>query len=479
MRRFEAIVIARDDLRRASHGLRPARLYNLTAHPSSREMIDCRVKLGSSVRRTCACAKDALTFPAWAAIFMELLWLLLFLLGVGYLIAPIIGVVMAIATRDRVRRLEFRVAELQRGLAAATAGAAAPPPPPRPEPPADEPIPTSPVVEPFGRRVGPSRSWPRRRSQSRPWPQRREERRRPSNRRRRHHPRHRSRRARRHHPTRCRPRGNVRHPAGSSGSAACRARARRHLPGQIRSRQGLIGPGVRVLLGGLLAIALVAAGEWTRRKESLDGIAGLPSAAHPQHPHRRGNGCGLCHGLRGLWALRFPIPCPRFRSARHRRLATLAAALLHGPALAGLGLVGAYVTPLLVSAMPNYWALYIYLAVVTAAAFALAAPGCGVGSRITAMVFGFLWIFPGVVTTRDRRLHSHFIPAADSRSHAFHAFAGFVLVAAFIVCGCCLDRTRIRPDRRRIVGRARRLSRRHRVLVLASRHDGSRSRFCT
>ena len=30
-------------------------------------------------------------------------------------------------------------------------------------------------------------------------------------------------------------------------------------------------------------------------------------------------------------------------------VATLAAALLHGPALAGLGLVGAYVTPILVS----------------------------------------------------------------------------------------------------------------------------------
>src|SRR4029453_19397739 len=54
-------------------------------------------------------------------------------------------------------------------------------------------------------------------------------------------------------------------------------------------------------------------------------------------------------------------------------LATMAAALLHGPALAGLGLVGAYVTPLLVSTgKPDYWSLYIYLAVVTAAAFALA-----------------------------------------------------------------------------------------------------------
>src|SRR3954470_3313487 len=40
--------------------------------------------------------------------------------------------------------------------------------------------------------------------------------------------------------------------------------------------QGLLGPGVRVLLGGLFALALLAAGEWTRRKESLGAIEPLP-----------------------------------------------------------------------------------------------------------------------------------------------------------------------------------------------------------
>ena len=41
-------------------------------------------------------------------------------------------------------------------------------------------------------------------------------------------------------------------------------------------------------------------------------------------------------------------------------LFTLAAALLHGPALAGLGVVGAFITPLIVSTeQPSYWALYL------------------------------------------------------------------------------------------------------------------------
>ncbi len=62
-------------------------------------------------------------------------------------------------------------------------------------------------------------------------------------------------------------------------------------------------------------------------------------------------------------------------------LGTLAAALLHGPALAGLGLVGAFLTPLIVSTEePSYWALYLYLAVVTAASFGWPGRGCGAGS---------------------------------------------------------------------------------------------------
>jgi uncharacterized membrane protein len=46
-------------------------------------------------------------------------------------------------------------------------------------------------------------------------------------------------------------------------------------------QQGLIGPGVRIALGALLAFALIAVGEWTRRHERLSGLPGLPSADIP------------------------------------------------------------------------------------------------------------------------------------------------------------------------------------------------------
>src|SRR6202140_5333207 len=45
--------------------------------------------------------------------------------------------------------------------------------------------------------------------------------------------------------------------------------------------QGLVGPGVRVTLGALLGMAVIVAGEWTRRNEQQSGIGGLPVANIP------------------------------------------------------------------------------------------------------------------------------------------------------------------------------------------------------
>ena len=107
-------------------------------------------------------------------------------------------------------------------------------------------------------------------------------------------------------------------------------------------------------------------------------------------------------------------------------LVTLAAALLHGPALAALGLVGAEVTPLLVATdTPDYWALYIYLAIVTAAAFAMARLRLWRWLAITALGFGLFWALPGVDD------------AGHARPHLLHAVSGFVLVALLIVAGLC------------------------------------------
>jgi uncharacterized membrane protein len=186
--------------------------------------------------------------------------------------------------------------------------------------------------------------------------------------------------------------------------------------------QDLIGPGVRVLLGALLAAALLAGGEWTRRKERFSGFEGLPTAHIPSILTAAGTAVAYAT-VYAAYALYGFVDAPlAFVLLGIVALATLAAALLHGPALAALGLVGAEVTPILVASdRPNYWTLYVYLAVVTAASFALARARLWRWLAVMAIVFGALWMFSGI----DDALGPH----------AFHGMVGFALATVLIVAG--------------------------------------------
>jgi len=193
--------------------------------------------------------------------------------------------------------------------------------------------------------------------------------------------------------------------------------------------QGLLGPGVRVTLGALLGAALIGAGEWARRSERLAGISGRPTAHIPSILTAAGTTVAYAdvyaaHALYGFLA-----PGTAFVLLGLVALATLAAALLHGPALAGLGLVGAYVAPLLVTSQrPDYWSLYIYLAVVTAAAFALARFRMWRWLAITTVAFSALWTLPGLGV----------ISVDALGAHVFHVVVGFALASALIVAGLWL-----------------------------------------
>lgn len=189
---------------------------------------------------------------------------------------------------------------------------------------------------------------------------------------------------------------------------------------------GLIGPGLRVFFGGLLAAALIAAGEWMRRKENKSDLAGVPTAHIPSILTAAGTTVAYATVYAAYALYNFLPPAAAFILLGAVALATLAAALLHGPMLAGLGLIGAYVTPILVSSeAPNYWALYVYLAVVTAAAFALARVRLWRWLAITAVAFCVLWMFPGI----DDFVRDALIP------HVFHGVVGYALAAALIVSG--------------------------------------------
>jgi uncharacterized membrane protein len=231
-------------------------------------------------------------------------------------------------------------------------------------------------------------------------------------------------------------------------------------------QQGLIGPGVRILLGSLLALALIFAGEWRRRNEKQLSLPGVPTANIPSVLTAAGTTVGYTTVYAAYALYEFLPLAAAFLLLGAVALATLAAALLHGPALAGLGIVGAYLAPMLVASKePDYWSLYIYIAVVTAAAFALAGFGLWYGLALTALIFGALWSLPGL----DLFLLT---VTAALGAHVFHVLAGFALAATFLVANL-LYGPRTAP------GQMDRLSNLAlsiylvvaTLLVLASRHD--------
>jgi uncharacterized membrane protein len=188
---------------------------------------------------------------------------------------------------------------------------------------------------------------------------------------------------------------------------------------------GLLGPGVRTMLGGAFALALLAAGEWTRRKESISAIEALPIANIPAILTAAGTAVAFATVYAAYALYEFLVPATAFVLLGMVALGTLAAALLHGPALAGLGIAAAFATPVLVSSgKPDYWALYIYLAVVTAAAFGLARIRMWRWLAVTTLVFALLWTLPCLQCG----------PSMVA-PHAFHVMAGFVLAALLVVCG--------------------------------------------
>ncbi len=188
---------------------------------------------------------------------------------------------------------------------------------------------------------------------------------------------------------------------------------------------GLLGPGVRTVLGGLFALSLLAAGEWTRRTESTLRIEVLPIANIPAILTAAGTAVAFATVYAAYAVYDFLAPATAFVLLGLVALGTLAAALLHGPALAGLGVAAAFVTPILVSSeQPDFWALYIYLAIVTAAAFGLARIRLWRWLAVATIAFALFWTQPCLQCGP-----SMIAP------HLFHVMAGFALAALLVVCG--------------------------------------------
>lgn len=136
---------------------------------------------------------------------------------------------------------------------------------------------------------------------------------------------------------------------------------------------GLIGPGVRIVMGLLLAAALVAGAEWVRSNDPVVAQAGKAAPHIPSILTAAGTLVAFAdiyaaHALYG-----FIGPAVTFVLLGFVGVVTMLAATIHGPALAALGLAGSYATPLMVSSnAPNPWPVALFLLVVAGTAHVLA-----------------------------------------------------------------------------------------------------------
>ncbi|MES0066668.1 DUF2339 domain-containing protein [Mesorhizobium sp. M0074] len=131
---------------------------------------------------------------------------------------------------------------------------------------------------------------------------------------------------------------------------------------------GIFGPRVRLVMAAALGLVLVASGEFIRRTGFRVPVQGAAGAYIPAILTAAGAFIlfGTVYAAYSIYG--FIGPTLAFTLLGAIGVATIAASLVHGQALAGVGLLGAMVTPLLVASQaPNPWALFGYLAIVLAA----------------------------------------------------------------------------------------------------------------
>ena len=134
--------------------------------------------------------------------------------------------------------------------------------------------------------------------------------------------------------------------------------------------QGLLSPGVRITLGLLFSAGLVGLGEWTRRRGDQYSFADFNNANIPAILTAAGT-LGAFSSIYAAYELYHMLsPLVAFLGLAIVAIATTFAALLHGPLLAGLGLLASFGAPLLISTdNPSVPGLSFYILLVAASGF--------------------------------------------------------------------------------------------------------------
>ena len=161
--------------------------------------------------------------------------------------------------------------------------------------------------------------------------------------------------------------------------------------------QGLIGPAGRIFAGALFAAVMGAGGEYLRRRDpsarGAQGIAYVPGALTAAAIVTAFATIYAAYGLYGFigsFAALVLLGLVGF--------ASLAASGIHGPALAALGLAGAFASPLLVGGnSPDAFPLFTYLLIAAFACFFTAHlrgwTWLAIAATVAASAWGLLWLF--------------------------------------------------------------------------------------
>ena len=137
--------------------------------------------------------------------------------------------------------------------------------------------------------------------------------------------------------------------------------------------QGLVSPAVRLTMASLFGLVLLALGEWVRRRQRPLDLPALKHALVPGALTAAGSVTlfGAIYAAYGFYD--YLGPTLAFALLTIVALVTVGLSLLHGQALAGLGLLAAMITPALIgSDDPNAWGLFTYLTIAWFATMAAA-----------------------------------------------------------------------------------------------------------
>lgn len=159
------------------------------------------------------------------------------------------------------------------------------------------------------------------------------------------------------------------------------------------SDAGLLGPGIRIVLGLVCGTCLAGAGEWLRRKPSQQRFAALK----PDYVPQALTAGGLATVFASIYAANalygFIGPTITFAGLAGTALAAFALSVVQGPLVAIVGLLGGFVLPVLIgSADPFAPGLFSYLGLLFAAVCAVMVWRPALWLAISATVVASAWV---------------------------------------------------------------------------------------